>query len=287
MSNHWKYFLSVGLVLSAQSSHAQMKDTTHAAGRRPVYHINYWVTAPIIVAGGVSGALYLSYIKPLITQAEFNSINPNNVPSFDRASLHQDMSVVPTYDKYSQIAQITGAAMPLLLLADPDIRPDWIKIVTIGLEANMVALGIFTISPIGPRWNDRYRPLVYYPLATAQANGINQFDGANKNSWYSGHTASVAASAFFMAKVYCDYHPDVNPYIVYGLAAVPSLATGYIRFKTLDHFPSDIAMGLAVGVACGVVIPQLHRIDNDNVSMGFFSSPDRGTGVSLCYSPSK
>ena len=173
--------------------------------------------------------------------------------------------------------------MPLAILLDGDIRPDWLDVITIGLEVNMVTLGIYSISPLGPTFQTRYRPLVYYPNASTY--GINRNDGNMKASFYSGHVASVTASAFFVAKVYCDYHPDADKYLVYGAAAVPSLAMGCIRFMTLDHFPSDIAAGLAVGTLCGVLIPELHHIGDKNVSMGVYSSPTGGTGLTLQWTP--
>jgi membrane-associated phospholipid phosphatase len=243
--------------------------------------VNYWVSVPIILIGGASGIYHLYHPVSNIDSADLATINPNNVPFFDRVSLHQNIALVPQWDVYAQIGQITGAAMPFLLLIDGDIRQDWLPVLTIGLEVNMIALGIYSISPLGPSFQTRYRPLVYYPKAEAEAAGIDQADGNNKESFYSGHVASVAASAFFMAKVYCDYHPDANPYLVYSLAAVPTLAMSYIRIMTLDHFPSDIAVGIAVGTLCGVLIPELHKVGNRNLSIGAYSSPTMGTGLTV------
>ena len=264
---------------SSKVSHDSSSDQRDSHAQ--VYYVNYWVSAPIILVGGVSGIYHLDHPVSNIDSATLANINPNNVPSFDRVSLHQNIALVPTWDVYAQIGQITGAAMPVLLLIDGDIRQDWLPVLTIGLEVNMVALGIYSISPLGPAFQTRYRPLVYYPKAAADAAGINQADGNNKESFYSGHVASVAASAFFMAKVYCDYHPDANQYLAYSLAAIPTLGMSYIRIVTLDHFPSDIAVGIAVGTLCGVLIPELHKIGNNTLSIGAYSDPATGTGLTL------
>jgi membrane-associated phospholipid phosphatase len=246
----------------------------------PVYRVDYWVSVPIILVGGAGGLWLTAHPKDTISNAEFAAVNQNNVPSFDRLSLHQNIALVPQWDKYAQIGQIAGAAMPFLLLIDDDIRQDWLPVLTIGLEVNMVALGIYSLSPLGPTFQTRYRPLVYYPQAAAKAAGIDQEDGNNKDSFFSGHVSSVAASAFFMAKVYCDYHPDANQYLAYSLAALPPIAMGWIRIMTLDHFPSDIAVGMAVGTLCGVLIPELHKIGDKNLSIGAYSSPT-STGLTL------
>ncbi|HWF44185.1 MAG TPA: phosphatase PAP2 family protein [Candidatus Kapabacteria bacterium] len=276
--------LSPDSAIRAQSGASDSSSTPHdssASHHGPIYHVNFWVSTPIILAGGIGGLVWVGHPKSNITDAQLSALSQNNVPSFDRISLHQNIALVPTWDVYAHIGQIVGAAMPLVILLDGDIRPDWLNVITIGLEVNMVTLGIYSLSPMGPNFIDRYRPQVYYSHQDAAAHGLNQNDGFNKSSFYSGHTASVAASSFFLAKVYSDYHPDANKYLVYGAASIPPLLMGYIRFMTLDHFPSDIAVGFAVGTLCGILIPELHRIGDKNLSMGVYSSPTGGTGLKL------
>jgi membrane-associated phospholipid phosphatase len=85
-----------------------------------------------------------------------------------------------------------------------------------------------------------------------------------------------------MAKVYSDYHPEMgaDKYWLFGAAVVPPLLMAYARLKALDHFPSDIAVGFAVGTLCGILIPEIHRIGDQDMSMGAYSSPE-GTGLTL------
>ncbi|HEY3876615.1 MAG TPA: phosphatase PAP2 family protein [Candidatus Kapabacteria bacterium] len=261
-------------------------DSTNAersTGERqgPIYHIDWWVTVPIIVVGGAGGLYWISSPKSNITDAEVASVNPANVPSFDRISLHQNIALVPKWDPYALAGQQIGAAMPLLLLIDPEMRRDWTQVIPIAIEANMVELGFYSLAPFGPKFITRYRPLVYY--SNAAQSGINRNDGNNKDSFYSGHVASVAVSSFCMAKMYCDYHPDASPWLIYGVATLPPLAMGVIRFMTLDHFPSDIAFGFAIGAAVGILDPELHRIDNHFLSFCMFSSPTMGTGLTMQY----
>src|SRR5437588_9500250 len=59
----------------------------------PIYHVNYWVSTPIILAGLAGGTVWLGIPKSNITDAELAAVNPNNVPSFDRISLHQNMAL--------------------------------------------------------------------------------------------------------------------------------------------------------------------------------------------------
>ena len=122
----------------AQSSASDSSSATQDA-HTPVYRVNYWVSGGIIAAGAIAGyTLPLnSFGKDAISSAELANLNPNNVPFFDRISLHQNPALVPTFDNYSSIMQIGMAALPLTLLIDNDIRQDWLPVLVMGLEVNM------------------------------------------------------------------------------------------------------------------------------------------------------
>jgi hypothetical protein len=245
--------------------------------------MNYWVSGGIDIAGAAAGLLTIpARAKPNFDSSELANVNPNNVPSFDRWSLHQNPALVPQFETYSSILQIAMGALPLTLLFDSSIRQDGLEIMMMGLEVNAAAIIIYTASPLGPLFVTRYRPIVYYSNKTLYPNNpVDESNGNNKNSFYSGHVASAAAASFFMASVYCDYHPDASKWLVFGAAAVLPLVMGYVRLMALDHFPSDVAVGYAVGTLCGVLIPDLHKIGNKNLSMGVYSSPTMGTGLTL------
>jgi membrane-associated phospholipid phosphatase len=85
-----------------------------------------------------------------------------------------------------------------------------------------------------------------------------------------------------MAKVWCDYHPDMGAekYLWYTAAAVPPIAMGYLRVRALAHFPSDDAVGFMLGAAVGIIIPEFHKLRTKNISLGLLTSPDE-TGLSI------
>ncbi len=286
-----------GESLSAPSDSLSVRHDTTSTKRdahNHVFNVNYTVTGGIIVAGGAAGILTISArSKPNFDSSDLANVNPNNVPSFDRWSLHQNPALVPQFETYSTILQITMGALPLALLFDSSIREDGLEIMMMGLEVNAVAIIIYTATPLGPLFVTRYRPIVYYPTAQYRNNynktiytnnTVDIASGQNKNSFYSGHVASAAAASFFMASVYCDYHPDASKWLVFGAAAIPPLIMGYVRLMALDHFPSDVAVGYAVGTLCGILIPALHHIGGDSLSMGMYSSPT-GTGLTLRWTP--
>src|ERR1019366_4517579 len=177
-------FLTLGIVWWPGATVQAQSDASDSSSaprdpHAPVYHVNYWISGGIIAAGAIAGyTLPLrSFGKDTISSADLANLNPNNVPSFDRISLHQNIALVPTFDNYSRVMQFGMAALPLTLLIDNDIRHDWLPVMVMGLEVNMVTLSIFAVSPLGPLFQTRYRPVIYYPKADALKAGINQNDG--------------------------------------------------------------------------------------------------------------
>ena len=76
------------------------------------------------------------------------------------------------------------------------------------------------------------------------------------------------ALSFFTAKVINDLYPNskYKGLAWAGAITIPAFA-GYLRYRAGKHFPSDIFVGYGVGAALGVLIPQFHKIKNDNVSL--------------------
>lgn len=76
----------------------------------------------------------------------------------------------------------------------------------------------------------------------------------------------------------------IKPVLLYAAATIPPLLLGYFRVKALRHFPSDVMVGTVVGALFGILIPEIHRIRNKKITMGFYSSPE-ATGLSLKWGP--
>jgi len=273
----------VFLIFLFTSASAQDRDSAEDAREAAIphiYHVNGWVTAPIIVVGSV-GSFFAYYTglakKPTITDAEFNGLD-RRVFGIDSWALDQP---VPANRNalitQSYILQFAIGLAPITLFIDERIGHDWGRIFAMLLEVNAVSVSLYTMSPLGPLFQDKYRPYVYYDnLPRTERNS-----GYNRNSFYSGHVAAAAAATFFMGKVYTDYYPNANKFLVYAGATLPPLVVGYMRFKALEHFPSDILVGLSMGALCGVLIPELHKIDSKDLSVGFYSSPTSGTGIAM------
>jgi membrane-associated phospholipid phosphatase len=246
--------------------------------------VNYWVSGPLLAAGITTNYLGLPGImeKKTISLLEIEALDREVINSFDRWALDLDPTLIEDNQLYSDVVLAAAVLLPITLLFDRQIRRDWVDIFFMYLETMSLSPNIYEWSFMGPAFLDRYRPVTYYDeLAITVRN-----EGNNRNSFYSGHVASVAASTFFLVKVYSDYHPDIGntKYLLYGAAAVPPIMLGYFRIKALRHFPSDILVGIGVGALCGILVPELHRLSENNISLGLYTTPE-GTGLALQWQP--
>jgi hypothetical protein len=248
------------------------------------YHVNYWVTGSLIGVGLTTNYLGVKRIfhKPELSPLEIQTLNKDIIYSIDNWALTQDPSSRDVFAHYSDYAVVSTVVLPVLLMFDKQISRDWGDVLLMYVETMSITPNIYEWSPLGPTFQNRIRPLAYYDQLTYD----QRKSGSNRNSFYSGHDAVVAASSFFMAKVYSDYHPGIgaNKYLLYGAAAIPPLIMGYFRVRALAHFPSDVLVGLGVGAMCGIVIPELHRFHDENVSLGLYSSAE-GTGLTVKWQP--
>ncbi|HYV91825.1 MAG TPA: phosphatase PAP2 family protein [Chitinophagales bacterium] len=245
------------------------------------YHVNYWLSGSIIVAGNVGNVLAINRIKnkPVITDAEISSLNTTDLTGLDRWALKQDPLLRDHHDRMSDDVITSTIILPFVLVLNKDIRHDWVNLLLMYAEAHAVVATIYNYSFLGPTFQNKFRPIVYYDSVPI---GIRE-NGNNRNSFYSGHVATAAVATFMMTKIYCDFHPEIGAkkYLLYTAATLPPLAISYLRVKALKHFPSDNLVGLGVGAVCGIAIPALHRVKSDRVALGMFTTQDGGIGLSL------
>ena len=248
------------------------------------YHVNYWVTGTIIGVGLSANYLGEAWVfqKPELSRLEIQALNKGTINSIDSWALKQDPSKRDAFAKYSDYTVAATVVLPVFLMFDKRINQDWFDVLLMYMETMSITPNIYEWSPLGVAFQNRIRPLAYSDQLTYE----QRKSGDNRNSFYSGHTAVVAASAFFMAKVYCDYNPGIgnNKYLFYGAAMIPPLLEGYFRVKGLRHFPSDVIVGLGVGALCGILIPEFHRFQDKNISLGLYSS-SVATGIAIKWQP--
>jgi len=250
--------------------------------RAHLYRMNYWYSGSFIAAAAVGNVIAIPRLiknKPAISDAEIAALNPLVVPAFDRWALRQNIGSTERPDKISDYilnGAILGSGLALGL--DRAIRKDALRIAVLYVETQAITFSLYNFSFFGPFFQNKYRPVVYYESVPIGARR----DGNNRNSFYSGHVASAAAATFAAAKIYSDYHPELGGkrFLLYGAAAVPPLAVAYLRVRALKHFPSDNLVGLLIGGATGLIVPELHRFKKQAIKVSAVSTP---VGPGLCF----
>lgn len=255
-------------------------DTTAPA----VYKINPVSTILIGVAATGANMIAINNVlhnKPELSVAEIQAANPEILNGFDKWALNLDPSKRDHFYSLSDHGlTITLAASAATFLFNKKTKKDWLRLALMYYQTQFLTFAFYDFSFFGPLFQNRLRPIVYYDYFT-----IDQRKGGNqKNSFYSGHVANATAATFFAVKVYSDYHPEIGKkkYLLYGLASIPPLVTGWLRVKALAHFPSDVMAGFLIGGTFGILIPELHRIKSKNVQLNTFYNGQSG-GLSLTY----
>ena len=261
-------FLSLSIICVSQQLDSGMVAPPSVVKSREVYKMKYAIDIPL-TAAGTAWTLYgfsRIYSRDKTPEARILALDPADLNSIDRSTADNfDQKAKNASDKFFY----GSMPAPLLFLLDKKMRKDAHKIGLLYLEAMAITGTIYTSSSM---LASRFRPYTYNPnVDMAKRRG-----GGGRNSFPAGHPGLVATSTFFMAKVYSDYHPDMkNKWILYTLAGGASLTTGILRVKAGEHFPTDVMVGLPIGVLSGLLVPHFHKNrENSRVAIMPYSTGD-------------
>lgn len=240
------------------------------------YKTSTKVDLPIIAGSLGLGYLGVSMIKnkPDLSDAELFAKSKNDVNGFDRFTAGNFSEKA---DKDSYIPFYASFAAPVLMLLNKNEGKKAGQIMVLFTESMAITGALFSISAGGI---DRSRPLVY----SSSASLDKRKDGDSQRAFYAGHTAATATATFFLAKVYQDFNPGskATPYIWAAAAIVPA-SVGYMRLKAGQHFLSDNLLGYVLGAGVGILVPQLHK-KNNNSNLSLSPAIIHGRqGASLLY----
>lgn len=241
-------FLALGLAsISAQNTSSPYKTGFWKDGA--------WITTGVGL--NVAGLLLIQN-KDELTPMELSNLDKNDIWGIDRFAAGNYSS---NADELSYIPMYASFATPLLLLIGEDERQNFGQISVMFIETMATTGALFTLSAGLVK---KSRPLVYNTSLPEE----ERTEASAQRSFFAGHTASTAAATFFTAKVFQDFNPDspAIPYVWIGAAAVPAFV-GYLRLEAGKHFLTDNIIGYGVGALCGILIPEIHKIGNENVAV--------------------
>ena len=225
------------------------------------YKTSFKKDGPVIIAGVGLTALGVVLIKDKrdLTMEELNNKTRDKVPFFDRGNVGY-YSKKADKDSYVPFHLAFGAPA-LGLLFNKNERDRFGQIIVLYTETMAITGALFTIAAGAIQ---RSRPFVYGTEVPLE----QRLSGNNQRSFYAGHTAATAAATFFTAKVFQDFNPHspLRPFIWAAAAGVPAVV-GYLRYKAGMHFLSDNILGYILGAGAGILIPQWHKIKNQNINI--------------------
>ncbi|WP_162052328.1 phosphatase PAP2 family protein [Pontibacter pamirensis] len=240
------------------------------------YQTSLVVDGSIIAAGVGLNAYGLTLLKDKegLTQEEIRTQTKEDVNRFDRFSAGWDSEAADNHSDYPFYGSFVA---PLALLLNDNVKSNAGQVFVLYVETMAITGALFTVTN---GYFPRNRPLTYSP----DVSDSEKMRGNAQSSLYSGHTAASASAAFFAAKVFHDFNPDspARPYVWAAAAAVPA-TVGYLRLRAGKHFLSDKILSYTLGAAAGILVPQLHKKNNNrDISLLPVSGRDYN-GASLTY----
>ena len=244
-----------------------------------VYSINKKWEIPLTLGMFGTNFVGLQYVgkKTGLDSLDIIALNPADLWGIDQKATQQDPAFAPRAHHISDWALNISVALPVFLGLDKKIRKDWFDLIVLYGETHAINGNLYIAAA---SLVDRPRPLVYNPGVLFNQRSEN----GTLNSFFSGHVSTAAASSFFTAKVYSDYHPEMGnkKYFLFGAAVIPPLVVGFYRYKAMKHFPTDIFTGMLVGATTGILVPHINKkINNYNLSIVPFTGQANGVRLVL------
>ncbi len=201
-------------------------------------------------------ALTMDMYNPVqpYTANELLSLDKNRINSFDRSATD---NWSPSANGISNVLISTATLLPIIFITNRHTKSYLFPLIVMYGEVLLANYGVtmFTKNVV-----NRARPLTYNTEAPME----KRTNSTSKESFFSGHTSHATASSIFVAKVLCDYHPNMNKGLKIGIwtamLTLPAV-TAYLRVQAGKHFPTDVIVGYVVGGAIGYFIPHLHKLN--------------------------
>ncbi|MUP41035.1 phosphatase PAP2 family protein [Christiangramia aestuarii] len=239
---------------------ALLSGSMNAQETRSPYKTDFWKDGSWIAGSTALNVLGVLTIqnKDELTDSDLANLDKKDIWGINRGaagnySVNADeLSYIPFYGSF---------ATPLLFLLGEDERKNFGQISVMFIETMATTGAIFTITAGTVQ---KSRPLVY----NESLPDDERKDPDAQRSFFAGHTAATAAASFFSAKVFHDYNPDspAVPFVWAGAVAVPAYV-GYLRTKAGKHFLTDNIIGFGIGAACGILVPEIHKIGNERLDV--------------------
>lgn len=211
--------------------------------------------------GGVmavwGGSIYFITRTDRVTEAELATLDPLTVNSFDRGAIFKESYTAELISDVGLVSSLLIGFSPYL---GKTCRSEKFSVAGMAIETFFVSNALTNICKVAFK---RFRPYTYVddvPIETKLSVGAGY-------SFPSGHTSASASLCFFSARVFSELYPESKwKKVVWTSAALIPMVTGYSRYRSGKHFPTDVIAGYVLGAVTGIVIPGFHKFENDDMS---------------------
>ena len=172
-------------------------------------------------------------------------------------------------------------ASPSILLLNEGIKKEWKNSLTYGVMYFEVVLVTSGLTDLTKSIALRKRPYLYNTNISLAEREKMIAENNVFNSFFSGHTSLAFATAVFLSKTYTAiYGKTVVSKIIWATSLALASTTGYLRYKSGHHYPTDVIAGAFVGSAIGYFIPVLHTKNSKTKNLSYSIT---GTSFRLTY----
>ena len=222
-----------------------------------------WFITPLGITSDYLGESLIDNQKAISIE-DISRLEHKDVNWFDRpATYNWSPKWDGRSDDYRNILTVSTAFVFVPQILDQEWK-NLLKMSVMYAEAYYMAKGLTSLAKGLSR---RKRPYAYNESMSADERYeiASQAWGDLKGSFYSGHACEAFTEAVFISKVFNDYYPDSYwTKFVWGGSLVIASLTGYARFKSGEHYLSDVIVGALVGSAIGYFVPDFHRRKNND-----------------------
>ncbi len=231
----------------------------------------------VLIGGGAGFSVLLTLV---LSTGEIKPVPPgpsSDLLSIDRFAVKQVID--PHAGLYSDVA--LGAAIAFAVI-DPLAsakRDGWdAALVDAVMYAESVSLTetLTDITKIAVR---RPRPIDYIDCPTGNTNPSCTSSTDFQLSFFSGHAstvASIGATATYLAFQRAPHTP--RPWITLAASVLLTTFVSYERVRAGQHFPTDVIAGAMAGAAVGILIPHLHKHQQEAPPVWIGLAPSPGGG---------
>jgi len=197
-----------------------------------------------------------NYFLSNMTVPDPIKLKRNDVNSFDRFACKyysKKVSYLSDNTKDATTLILALSLLPHLQKLNRKNVKNLISDIILFLEAETLIAGM---TKCAKGLSERPRPYVYnsdLPIGKRQRK-------ASFESFWSGHTSLAFTTAVFTGYVFQNRYPEsrfIKPIWLTGVTL--ATATGMLRVRSGNHFPSDVVVSAAVGSFVGWIVPWMHK----------------------------